>query len=137
MIQLKVECPHCRRSLLDSQHLISGAPSVALIGQLPKESGDAEGVIRLSSYYGDYQIDTSLVIPEDTVVKFSCPYCHTDLTCSRSCDICHVPMVALQLEKGGRVLFCSRRGSKEHFLEFDDPENDLAAFYREHMPSME
>jgi methionyl-tRNA synthetase len=129
MITVKVECPHCRRSLMDSQHLIHGEDSISLVGQLPDGK---KGTIRLSSQYGDYDIDTALMIPEDTVVEFSCPYCKESLKSCRKCEGCEAHMAAVQLPQGGKVQFCTKRGCKGHLLEFIDPEEDLRAFYEEY-----
>lgn len=137
MVKILANCPHCQRSLMDQEHKIGGESSIALHGKLPPEAGSSEGIIHLSSIYGDFQIETSLVIPVGTVVEFSCPYCKTNLHGSRSCEECAGQMVALQLSRGGSILFCSQRGCKKHLLEFEDPEVELTAFYQEFMPYME
>ncbi len=137
MINIGVCCPYCQKSLMNHQHRIKDVPSVELIGKLPPELGSAEGIIRLSAYYGDYQIETVLVIPPNTIVEFKCPYCHKVLTSSRECDLCSAPMAALEFPRGGKVQFCSRRGCKKHLIEFEDAEEELRAFYEEHSPNPE
>jgi len=118
---------------MDDEHQIKDHLSVALWG---KVSG-AEGIIRLSAYYGDYQVETSLVIPSGMVVEFQCPFCRHTLASSRPCDACNSPMVALEFPNGGRVQFCSKRGCTKHLIEFEDPEAELRAFYHDNLPYME
>lgn len=137
VILVEVMCPYCQRSLMDSEHPLSGAPSITLLGKMPEDSGGGEGLIRLSSYYGDYTVDTALVIPPGTVVEFFCPYCRNALTSTRDCEDCKAPMVALQFPRGGRVQFCSRRSCKRHLIEFEDPESELREFYRQFSPFLE
>ncbi len=129
MISVEVQCPHCHRPLMDDQHKIKGENSISLVGQLP----DGEkGTIRLSSRYGDYTIDTALMILEDTVVEFSCPYCSKSLKSCRKCDGCEAHMAAVMLPHGGKLHFCTKRGCQSHLLEFEDPEEDLRAFYEQY-----
>jgi len=138
MLKVKsVECPHCNRSFLDSEHLIKNEPSVALHGKIPTEQGEKDVIIRLSSIYGDYELLLSTPIEDGVIVEFSCPFCQTVLSGGRTCSVCEAPMSALQLGKGGMIQYCSRRGCQKHLLEFDDPEADLKAFYEEHLPYME
>lgn len=137
MIHVEVNCPYCRKSLMDDEHRIKDVPSVALFGRLPPEQKSAEGFIRLSAFYGDYQVETTLVIPAGTIVELLCPFCRRALTSTRACDACKAPMVALEFPRGGRVQFCSRRGCQKHLIEFEDPEEELRAFYREYSPYLE
>ncbi len=129
MLKLKVQCPFCHRNLLDDDHKINDAPSIALNGKLPSGLGGKTGVIRLSSIYGDYKIETPLVIPHSTIVDFYCPFCHSDLISNRPCEECDGMMVGLELETGGSVFFCAQRGCKKHWLEFEDIEANLKSFY--------
>ncbi len=137
MLSVQVNCPYCQKSLMDDEHHIKDGPSIALLGQLPPEFGAKEGFIRLSAYYGDFKIDTTLVLPTGVVVEFHCPFCRHLLTSTRLCEICKSPMVALEFPRGGRVQFCSKRGCTKHLIEFEDPEEELRAFYREYSPTQE
>jgi len=137
MVHIQVNCPYCQKSLMDEDRPIKEIPSISLLGKLPAELGGTEGTIRLSAYYGDYQVETSLVIPGQTIVQFRCPSCKRELDGSRLCDACRAPMIALEFPRGGRLQFCSRRGCKKHLIEFENPEADLDAFYREYLPYME
>jgi len=122
---------------MDEEHPIREILSIQLYGRLEASSGGGEGTIRLSAYYGDYQVETSLAIPGGAVVHFSCPFCKKDLTSVRLCEECRSPMVALEFPRGGKVQFCSKRGCKQHLIEFHDPEADLKEFYREYSPYLE
>jgi len=122
---------------MDDDHKIHDESSITLQGKLPEESGNLKGVVRLSSLYGDFQIESSFMIPDGAVVQFSCPYCQEDLTSSRMCEECDAPMVALEMVGGGNIQFCAKRGCKKHWIEFEDPEKELAAFYNKYQPYME
>ncbi len=137
MINIDVNCPYCQKSLMNKHHRLKDIPSIELIGKLSPDAGSTEGIIRLSAFYGDYQIETGLVIPADTIVEFKCPFCHRELTSSRECESCRAPMVALEFPRGGKVQFCSRRGCKKHLIEFEDPEEELRAFYEQYSPNPE
>lgn len=134
MVKVNCSCPFCQRSLMDAEHPINGAPSVALVGRLTGNAGSSEGIVRLSAYYGDYTVETALVIPTDMVVDFFCPYCRNHLNSSRICELCRAPMTALMLNNGGKIQFCSRRGCEKHFVEFEDPEAAIRAFNQEYSP---
>lgn len=131
MLHFEVECPFCQKSLMDDEHHIKEHPSIEFLGTLPAEAGGGEDLIRLSAYYGDYQVETSLVIPPGVVVEFRCPFCKSLLTSTRLCELCTAPMVAAAFPRGGRIQFCSRRGCKKHLIEFDDLEEELRAFYED------
>lgn len=137
MLQLNCSCPFCNRSLMDQQHPIAGAPSVFLQGKLRDNENNTEGFIRLSAFYGDFTIETTLMIPDGALVDFQCPFCHADLSSSHLCEDCNAPIVALQLNIGGKVQFCARRSCQKHSLELNNPQEDLAAFYKEYSPSQE
>jgi len=137
MIAVKhAECPHCHRSFMNEANPIKGKPCIAIHGKLPDDAGGKEGAVRLSSHYGDFTVELAMVIPDKTIVKFTCPFCAWDLTSSRICEVCDAPMVALQMGRGGILQFCSRRGCRKHLIEFEDPEADLKAFYEEYSPYM-
>jgi hypothetical protein len=134
MLNVDVVCPYCQKSLMDEEHLIKDQPSIKLHGKLPPEGGSIEGIIRLSAYYGDYQVETTLVIPNESIVQFSCPFCRKHLTSTRICEACNASMVALQFPRGGKVQFCARRGCKKHLIEFEDPEEAIMEFNRNFSP---
>jgi methionyl-tRNA synthetase len=110
---------------MDKSHKIDGYPVVGL----DMEVKGKKGWLRLSPVYGSYKVESEFPIAKDAVVKISCPHCQKLLISPNKCDICGAPMVPLMLEEGGKVFICSRRGCKKHFLEFEDVNKALAAFY--------
>jgi ssDNA-binding Zn-finger/Zn-ribbon topoisomerase 1 len=124
-LALKIKCPACRKSLMDQQNKLDGYPSIAL----EAECNGNRGWLRLSPVYGSYDIESEFEIPADSIARIFCPQCHSELKSLAVCDLCKAPMVPLMLEEGGRILTCSRRGCKKHFLEFEDIDKALAAFY--------
>lgn len=126
MIQVRVKCPDCGKSLMDEEHKISGAPSVKLI----IEFDDKRGWAHLSSFYGDYTTEYEFPRASGIIAKFFCPHCNKELTSLRKCDKCSAPMVAMDFLEGyGNVLICSRRGCTHHLIEFEDIDNELREFF--------
>lgn len=124
-LALKIKCPLCQKSLMDTQHRIDGEPSVTVNLSLKGQ----KGWLRLSSVYGSYAIVSEIEIPINSVARFFCRKCQGELKSTVVCSTCLAPMVPLMLEEGGRVYVCSRRGCPKHFLEFEDANEALARFY--------
>lgn len=125
MIHVRLECPHCRKSLMDSTHKIDGYPSIKVTIVFNHKCG----WLRLSSLYGSTNIESEFSIPENTLTRFFCPKCGTELTSNRVCDLCQAPMVPFKFTEGGILEVCSRRGCKKHLAEFENLEAELKAFY--------
>lgn len=125
MIQLRLECPHCGKSLMDSENKIDGYPSIKVTIVFENKCG----WLRLSSLYGSANIESEYSIPDNILTRFFCPTCGTELTGHRECDICNAPMVPFKFLEGGILEVCSRRGCKKHLAEFENLEADLKAFY--------
>jgi len=125
MIPLKLKCPICSKSLMDKDRIINGKPSVKLNIDIQGK----EGHIWISSIYGDYKYETDTEIPEDAIVRFLCPICGNELKVENKCDICNAPMIQLSLEGSEHMCFCSRKGCKNHFLEFKDPDIAIKMLY--------
>jgi hypothetical protein len=125
MIQLNVKCPHCKHSLLDKTTNIDGHPSVHLLFKY-KEKKDG---LYLSSLYGSHNSKIPSFASEgDTLILF-CPWCNASLMSTRKCEKCNAQMVLMDIEDGGNIQICSRKGCKKHFLEFEDLRTELKAFY--------
>ncbi|MEW6685733.1 MAG: hypothetical protein AB1393_05950 [Candidatus Edwardsbacteria bacterium] len=125
MIQVTVECPHCRKSLMDEKVKIDGHPSIKVMIEYMKE----RGTLYLSSLYGSYNIQSELLVPEGKIAHFFCPYCKAYLETTRICEKCEAPMVAMKFPRGGIIQICSRRGCKKHLVEFEDLETEIREFY--------
>ena len=125
MIEVKVKCIHCGKSLMDEGFEIDNHPSIKVI----IEYKGNQGILRLSSLYGSYNIDSEIDVQEGEIVRFFCPHCKSDMTISRTCHECGAPMVTFEFVSGGRLQICSRRGCKKHLVEFEDLETEIKAFY--------
>lgn len=125
MISLKISCPHCGQSFMDSSRQLDEKPSV----RFSIDYKGKRGALYLSSLYGSYKIDCELDIPEGDVVEFFCPNCETNLKGTRVCEVCGADMVTMMVVAGGKILICSRKGCKKHLLEFEDLNTELQMFY--------
>lgn len=129
-VQVNVSCPHCGHSLMDGSHLVNNAPGIYL--KIKTHDG-IKGDIRLSSVYGDYNYACDVKIEEDSIVKFYCPHCGKNLRRRRvECDYCNAPIISFNCTIGGRVSICSRRGCRNHYVVFEDPDVAVRKFYNEY-----
>jgi NADH-quinone oxidoreductase subunit E len=110
---VEISCTRCNHSLMDSEHLIDGHPSIRVTISFERK----HGWLRLSSLYGSYSIESEYEIPKDIIVHFFCPHCHTELRGAANCIECGSPMVPMIVKGGGVVQICSRRGCKGHMLD--------------------
>lgn len=125
MLSLDIRCPYCKRDLMDAKKKIDDKPSVRVLIQV----GDKTGNLHLSSLYGSYNIWCEFDVPMGSIATFLCPYCMMDLKTGNVCERCHAPMVKFLFYGGGGVQICSRRGCKKHFIEFENIEDEIRAFY--------
>ena len=107
MLVLGLGCPQCRASLTEGER-------VRLDGHVRRTH--EHGVVSLSAVFGDYAVETDLDLAEGDEVDFSCPRCEASLMVPLACKLCGAAMVSLEIEKGGYLEFCSRRGCKAHAL---------------------
>ncbi len=124
MLQVSVNCFSCRKSLQDDKVRIDDFPSVKT--KIICEAG--EGYVYLSSSYGSFDVKTEIPIKDGEVVEFYCPHCGGSLKTSENCEICFAPMVRVDVDAGGRIDFCSRKGCTNHHFEFSDINRDLRSF---------
>lgn len=110
---VQVSCPRCNHSLMDPQYFIDGYPSI----KVTMSFGRKHGWLRLSSLYGSYTVESEYKLPQDTVINFFCPHCHTELVGGSLCSTCGAPMVSMIVKAGGVVQICSRHGCKAHMLD--------------------
>lgn len=129
MVPLNVKCPHCKKEVMDKEVKIDDWPSIKLLIEIDEQ----KGTLWLSCLYGSYNIKSDIELPEEKVTKFYCPFCKKELISTRTCDQCEAPMVSLELTMGGEVEFCSRKGCKNHFLEFRTLEETMR-FYDTYAP---
>jgi ssDNA-binding Zn-finger/Zn-ribbon topoisomerase 1 len=129
-VSLKVKCPHCGKSLMDSETMLHDAPSI----KLNIETVSERGTIRLCSIYGCYDHLCDFDLKKDEIARFYCPKCNKELTSNDHCDApnCNAPMIPFTLELGGKVFICSRCGCNNHFVAFENLETQLRKFYHEY-----
>ena len=107
MLVLQLGCPQCGAVLTEGTRVRLDA-YVASTGQ--------DGEVALSAVFGEYAVETDLVIPDGAVVELRCPRCDEAVTINAGCRKCGAPMASLNQVGGGYVEFCSRRGCKGHAL---------------------
>lgn len=109
---IHVACPACKRSLMDYDHRIEDHPSV----QCDISFDGQKSWLRLSSLYGSHAITSEHAIPDNSLARFYCPHCHTELPSYSSCTECGSPMAALLIREGCSCEVCTRRGCHGHLL---------------------
>ncbi len=107
MLLLDVSCPNCQGSLNEGQ-------KVHLDAYIRETNQD--GKVYLSALFGDHTVSTDLDIADGMAVEFRCPLCDQSLMLEMPCRLCGAPMASLNIQGGGVVEFCSRRGCKAHAL---------------------
>ncbi|RLD60967.1 MAG: hypothetical protein DRJ01_08780 [Bacteroidetes bacterium] len=127
-VTLNLKCPVCGESLMDHDKLVDNEHSVRLIIKTPTN----KGIIRLSSVYGSYNYISDINIPKDEIAEFYCPHCKSQITSKKECDSCGAPMVPFNIEMGGQVNICSRKGCKNHLMEFSDDNVALKKLYEDY-----
>ncbi len=119
MFKIIVKCPHkdCGKSLEDKDNLVSNTPSIHL--KVLKDGQESD--IYLSSIYGDYNSKEGegLDLYIGDIVKFMCPHCKKELPVLEQCS-CGADIVEMELESGGMVKFCTRKGCHYHNLSFEE-----------------
>lgn len=127
MVSVNVNCPICKKSLMDNKNLLLEKPSI----KLKIKTKDGLGWIRLCSIYGSYEHESDISISDDEIVEFSCPHCNQVLNTPELCDKCSAPMVSFLLDKGGKVAICSRKGCVKHYVAFEEIGLLLKKFFDE------
>lgn len=128
LISLKVNCPHCGKSLMDYTQFVNFKPSIKAI----VESKGDKGTVHLCSLYGCYDHESDIDLAKGELVDYSCTHCKTGLNSKNQCDVCGAGMVKFDLEKGGKVMICSRQGCENHYVAFEDIYDALTRFYDEY-----
>jgi NADH-quinone oxidoreductase subunit E len=110
---VEVSCAYCNHSLMDNTYLIDNYPSISVTISFGKQ----HGWLKLSSLYGSPNVESDCKIPDETLVNFFCPHCHTEFKAVNICSSCSAPMVSFVVRGGGIVHVCTRNGCKNHMLE--------------------
>jgi NADH-quinone oxidoreductase subunit E len=112
---VEVSCARCNHSLMDSNYLLDGCPSIRVIASFENN----HGWFLLSSLYGSYEVASEYAIPSDAIVNFFCPHCNAELMSASECTECGAPMVPMIVKGGGMVQICSRQGCRNHMLDLN------------------
>jgi hypothetical protein len=104
---IEVRCPHCNEMLTEGDKL-------PLHGHV-RES-QKEGELVLSAVFGDYSLKTDLELKDGWIVDLFCPKCDASVMETVGCKLCSAPMASLNIEGGGTLELCTRRGCKGHAL---------------------
>jgi hypothetical protein len=107
MLLLEVSCPNCHASLNEGQKVHLDAYS---------RDTHQEGSVYLSAVFGDHAIEADFPIAEGAVCEFRCPSCEQSVMLQIPCRLCGAQMASLNIQSGGVVEFCSRRGCRGHAL---------------------
>jgi methionyl-tRNA synthetase len=110
---------------LDEACVIDGYPSARILFECRGEKGE----LHLSSIYESYNSRIPSFVSEGDILTTFCPWCNASLMSNRKCDKCNAQMVVMNIENGGKIQICSRKGCGKHFLEFEDLDGELKAFY--------
>ncbi|UCG27589.1 MAG: class I tRNA ligase family protein [Bacteroidales bacterium] len=128
LFSFSVKCPYCGKVLNDDHHMVNNKPGIRLKVQSSRE----EGMLWLCSVYGSYDHETELEIADKAVTLFFCPHCEKPLAGKDECEECGAPLVHLKVIEGGKVIFCSRRGCRKHYIAFENLSSTLKQFYDEY-----
>jgi len=112
---IDVSCFYCGQSLMDTEQLIANHASINIMISYNKKKNR----IWLSGLYGNDTVNCEYDIPINKIVDFFCPHCQKELTNSVPCTLCGARMVLMKVQKGGTLQICSRRGCKNHMLDFN------------------
>jgi hypothetical protein len=127
MISIQVKCPHCGKSLMDEGNKVDDKPGI----KLHIKASKGEGNIWLSSLYGSFDFQSDVVLMDDEIVLFSCPFCKEAITSKDLCGACSAPVASVNLDMGGKINFCTRRVCTKHSAEFEDLELAMKKLYEE------
>lgn len=114
---VEVSCARCNHSLMDAEHLVEGHPSIRVTVSFEQ----VHEYLWLSCLYGSFTVECEQEIPEDILVDFFCPHCHSHMVGSSNCPECEARMVPMIVRGGGIVQVCSRRGCRGHILDLNGP----------------
>jgi predicted RNA-binding Zn-ribbon protein involved in translation (DUF1610 family) len=125
LIVLSVKCPHCGTSLMDESHKVNGHPGIKINIETERE----RGLLWLCPIYDCFKHDSNITLKDKELVKFFCPHCNKSLIREIPCEICKAPVVGFNINVGGKVNVCSRKGCTNHYVVFEDINDALQLLY--------
>jgi NADH-quinone oxidoreductase subunit E len=117
---IRVSCPMCKYTLMDTTHKIDGCDSI----RLAISSAGKKGILHLAGLYGSTHVDSDGVAPHGVVTSVSCPHCAEELPSVSECPECGAKMAMLTAGKYATLHICSRRGCPGHRLDITAPAQD-------------
>ncbi len=87
------------------------------------------GKLFLNPFFGRFDFESDLVLGEGDVVDMFCPQCNASLLTDTNCNLCDIPMFAIQLPDGGQVEACPKVGCEKHSLTIVDLDSQLGRMY--------
>lgn len=124
-IVLSVKCPHCGTSLMDESHKVNGHSGI----KLNIETEGDRGIIWLCPIYNCFKHDCNIELKEKELTKIYCPHCNKSLLREIPCKVCNAPMIGMNINIGGKVNVCSRKGCQNHYVLFEDLNDALNLLY--------
>ncbi len=119
--EVDVTCPSCGVSLMDPKRPIGGHPSIHLETSL--DGGRAD--LWCCARYGDPRRESSLTVPEGTVLDLSCPHCRHSVLRDGSCPECGSSTAVLWMGEDCALRLCARYGCNGHMLDIGRDSADL------------
>ena len=112
---LHAYCPHCRKSLIESDML-----KLKLVNEQ-----NEEGYILSSPYLNVFSSKSTLFLAEGKPVgDLRCFHCnHTLMVKDRKCDVCESPVGAISISARSKLIdffLCSKKGCRWHGLSEED-----------------
>ena len=124
-LTLSVKCPYCNRSFMDKDYLINEEPAI----KVSIETNSGKGTLYLCSVYGCFKHKSTIKLKDDEAVKMFCPHCHESLMRDVLCKNCGSPIVGFNIDVGGKVNICSKKGCQNHYILFEDANDLINLFY--------
>jgi len=129
-LTLFLKCPHCGESFMDDQHLINNKPGIKV--DIVTKNG--QGHLWLCPIYGCFQHESDIDIYDNEIVTMNCPHCNQTLLRDITCQNCSAPMVGFNINVGGKVDICSRKGCQNHYIVFEEADDLINLFYEKFEP---
>jgi len=120
--EVEAACPTCGLSLMDREHPIGGRPSIHLKASLDGDRGELWYCAR----YGDPRRESSLSVPEGTVLDLSCPHCRQSVLRDGSCPECGASTAVLWMGQDCVLRLCARYGCNGHVLDIGRDSADVS-----------
>jgi DNA-directed RNA polymerase subunit RPC12/RpoP len=115
-ITLSLKCPHCGKSFTDNSHQVNGQPGIKVDVKTIRDTG----TLWLCPIYGCFSHESSIEIKDKETVEAFCPHCSHALNRESICEVCNAHMIGFNIDAGGKVNICSRKGCHNHYLVFED-----------------